>query len=93
LESEMFLAIMGLADLAFSPLVDLLVFLVVLFLVGAVIIWLIKYIGGPDIAVKVVVVLLVLVALLAVLATFTGYHWHGMRSETIKLLPLFRSLA
>lgn len=46
-----------------SSMIGLLITIVVLALVVSVLVWLVKYMGGPEILVKVIVVIAVLIAL------------------------------
>ena len=60
-------------------MISLLISIVVLALVVTVLIWLIRYMGAPDILVKVVVVLAVLIALVMLLNAFGVLSGSGLR--------------
>jgi hypothetical protein len=66
-------------------MIGLLISVVVLALVVAVVLWLLAYLGAPDIVRKVVVVLAVLIFLLMLLDAFgvvgTGVYYRGERVD------------
>ncbi len=61
-------------------MIGLLISLVILAVVVAVLLWICRYLGFPEIVVKVIVVLAVLAALLMLLDGMGVYHypWHGV---------------
>src|SRR5687767_1261100 len=73
------IGVRGTGPVEVVPMISLLISIVVLALVVTVLIWLIRYMGAPDILVKVVVVLAVLIALVMLLNAFGVLSGSGLR--------------